>query len=57
VAQEAELKAHIDSVGGCTKFSRRFGVPLRTVQGWYYGTRQPPEWLVILIGRALEVNK
>lgn len=41
---------------GCTKFHRRFGIPLRTVQNWYYGERQPPVWLVVLIGRALEAR-
>lgn len=48
------MKILIDSVGGCTKFARRFGIPLRTVQNWYYGTSQPPEWLVILIGEAIK---
>ena len=48
------MKQHIDHCGGCTKFARRFGIPLRTAQGWYYGTRQPPEWLVVLIGQAIK---
>lgn len=46
----------ITRVGGCTKFARRFGMPLRTVQNWYYGISQPPEWLVELIERAVEAR-
>lgn len=48
------MKTLIERVGGCTKFSRRFGIPLRTVQNWYYGERQPPEWLVVLIEQAIK---
>lgn len=34
--------------------ARRFGVPLRTVQGWYLGERKPPEYVVNMICELLQ---
>lgn len=36
--------------------ARRFGVPLRTVQGWYLGERRPPEYVVRMIVELLQVD-
>ena len=36
-----------------TELSRRFDIPLRTVQHWCNGTRQPADWLVRLIEKCL----
>ncbi len=32
-----------------TELSKRFGIPLRTVQDWYAGRRIPPDYVVELI--------
>ena len=38
--------------------ARRFGIPLRTVQGWYLGERKPPEYvarmIIELLGKEVE---
>ena len=36
--------------------ARRFGIPLRTVQGWYLGERKPPEYVVRMIYELLLVD-
>ena len=36
-----------------TDLSRRYGIPLRSVQHWYAGTRQPPEYLLIMLDTLL----
>lgn len=36
--------------------ARRFGIPLRTVQGWYLGERKPPEYVVGMIGELLQAD-
>ena len=36
--------------------ARRFGIPLRTVQGWYLGERKPPEYVVGMIDELLQLN-
>ena len=33
--------------------ARRFGIPLRTVQGWYLGERKPPEYVARMIEELL----
>lgn len=37
-----------------SELSRRLGIPLRTIQDWCGGRRQPAEWLLRLIKTALE---
>ena len=37
-----------------TQLSRRFGIPLRTVQGWYAGERKPPAYIVNMIAEILQ---
>lgn len=36
-----------------TAFGRKLNIPLRTVQSWVGGVRQPPEYISILIGWVL----
>ena len=36
-----------------TKLSRRFGIGLRTVQGWYLGEHNPPAYLVAMMDEIL----
>lgn len=40
-----------------TQLSRRFGIPLRTVQGWYAGDRTPPTYVVNMIAEILRKDK
>jgi DNA-binding transcriptional regulator YiaG len=37
-----------------TELSRRFLIPLRTVQNWHSGVRIPPPYVVAMIERILE---
>ena len=37
-----------------TELAQRFGIPLRTVQGWYLGERKPPDYVVRMIVELLE---
>ena len=37
-----------------TAFAKYFEIPLRTVQDWEQGRRQPPEYLVTLMQYKLE---
>lgn len=50
-----EIK-EIIAAGGLTQteFAKRFGIPLRTVQGWCLGERTPPPYVIALIRAALE---
>lgn len=36
-----------------TELSKRFNIPLRTVQGWYLDERKPPEYVALMIAEAL----
>lgn len=40
-----------------TELSRRFDIPLRTVQGWHNETRKPPEYVLRMISEILEKEK
>ncbi len=43
-------KEIIDMTGlTCTDFSRKYEIPLRTVQDWYYGKRNPTMQLLNLL--------
>lgn len=42
---------------GQTALSRRFGIPLRTVQDWHSGRSNPPEYVVNMIADLLEYDK
>ena len=39
---------------GQSELSRRFRIPLRTVQNWHSGERKPPEYVVAMIRDLLE---
>lgn len=40
---------------GCSRaeFSRRYGIPVRTLENWDAGTNKPPEWLLKLLERIV----
>lgn len=42
---------------GQTALARRFNIPLRTVQDWHAGRRNPPEYLPQMIVELLERDK
>lgn len=37
-----------------TELSKRFGIPLRTVQNWHSGVRNPPPYVVAMIEKILD---
>lgn len=39
-----------------TELSKRFGIPLRTVQNWHSGARKPPPYVVAMIEKILEIE-
>lgn len=39
-----------------TELSKWFGIPLRTVQDWYSGRRVPPDYVVNMIIRIIEMD-
>ena len=39
-----------------TELSRRFDIPLRTVQNWHGGQRTPPPYVLTLLEEALKNN-
>lgn len=36
-----------------SEISARFGIPMRTLQNWASGDREPPEWVLKLLDIAL----
>lgn len=36
------------------EMSRRFGIPLRTLENWDAGVNQPPEWVERLLLESLD---
>lgn len=39
------------------RLSKRFGIPLRTVEKWCTGDRKPPDYVVAMIQRILEFEE
>lgn len=39
------------------EFSRRYRIPLRTIENWEYGKTNPPEWTVEMIRKVVEMDK
>ena len=39
-----------------TELSKRFGIPLRTVQNWHSEVRNPPPYVVAMIEKILEIE-
>lgn len=40
-----------------TALANRFGIPLRTVQDWHGGRRNPPDYVVRMMEELLEHDK
>lgn len=49
----------IRAILGVTRaeFSRRYGIPVRTLEDWDAGRRHPPEWLLKLLERVVREDK
>ena len=41
---------------GQTALARRFGIPVRTIQNWYAGIRNPPDYVVIMMEELLRLD-
>ena len=41
---------------GQTALSRRFGIPLRTVQDWHSGRSNPPAYVARMIDELLQIE-
>ena len=39
------------------EFSRRYSIPIRTLEDWDAGKRTPPEWLLKLLERVVKEDK
>jgi DNA-binding transcriptional regulator YiaG len=39
-----------------TALSKRFGIPLRTVQDWHAGRRKAPDYVINMIQELLELD-
>ena len=42
---------------GRAAFSRKYGIPIRTIEDWDAGTTHPPEWVMALLERAVREDK
>lgn len=40
-----------------TALSKRFGIPLRTIQDWHAGRRTPPDYVVRMMDEILQGEK
>lgn len=39
-----------------SQFAKKFGIPVRTLQGWEIDRRKPPEYVVQMIQRIIELE-
>lgn len=39
------------------EFSRRYGIPVRTLESWDWGDREAPEWVMKLLERVVLEDK
>jgi len=39
------------------EFSRKYGIPIRTLENWDSGTRKAPEWILVLLERIAKEDK
>ena len=39
------------------EFSRRYGIPVRTLEDWDAGRRKAPEWALALLERVVREDK
>lgn len=35
------------------EFSRRYGIPVRTLESWDWGDREPADWVIKLLERVV----
>lgn len=42
---------------GQTALSRKFGIPLRTVQDWYSGRSTPPVYVVTMLDKLMSIEQ
>lgn len=35
---------------------RRYGIPVHTMQSWRSGDRKPPEYVLLMIARLIEID-
>lgn len=40
-----------------TALAKRFGIPLRTVQNWHGGQRNPPDYVIGMMVEILDAEK
>lgn len=40
-----------------SKFAKHLGIPVKTIQSWEQGLRQPPDYIINLIERVLKYEK
>lgn len=40
-----------------TALAKRFDIPLRTVQDWYSGRRQPPDYVLRMVDELLHIEQ
>lgn len=53
---KSKIGKYLESVGlSMTEFARAEGIPLRTVQNWSYGVRNPAPWLEKWIFEKIEM--
>lgn len=50
-------KFRIETGMSQTEFSKHFGIPLRTLQDWEQGRRNPPSYVLELIKKVWELEK
>lgn len=41
---------------GQSALARRFDIPIRTVQNWYAGVRNPPDYVVRMMDELLRID-
>lgn len=39
------------------EFSKKYGIPVRTLENWDSGKREPPEWILKLLERVVREDK
>lgn len=48
------IRRLIEVCGGNSKFSKRFRIPIRSVENWKRGVNNPPEYLLLLLQYAVD---
>ncbi len=42
---------------GQTEMARRFNIPVRTIQNWHAGVRNPPDYVVSMMDELLRIER